>query len=133
LARTNSGVKKPESTLPNAFDRVKTLETKRGRVLSEIIGFVQAPICEQDFRSLHLRVGDRGVWLKPGKYIPNGHDGDTLENLLIKIRQQFPGKSFQGLELLWDGQALPVKRIPVWIWVPRDIANQRFCPGKQAE
>jgi hypothetical protein len=109
---------------------VKTLETKRGRVLSEIIGSVQAPICEQDFRSLHLRAGDRGVWLKPGKYIPNGHDGDTLENLLIKIRQQFPGKSFQGLELLWDGQASPVKRIPVWISVPRDIANERFCPGK---
>ena len=106
-------MKKPESTLPNAFDRVKTLETKRGRVLSEIIGSVQALICEQDFRSLHLRAGDRGVWLKTGKYIPDGHDGDTLENLLIKIRQQFPGKSFQALELLWDGQALPVKRIPV--------------------
>ena len=49
---------------------------------------------------------------------PKGHDGDSLENLLIKIRQQFPGKSFQGLEHLWDGQALPVKRIRVWTWCP---------------
>ena len=126
-------MRKPESTPPNAFDGVKALETKKGRVLSEIIRSVQALIREQDFRSLHLRAGDLGVWLKPGKYVPNRHDGDTLGNLLIKIRQQFPGKSFQGLELLWDGQALPVKRIRVWTWVPRVIANDRFCPGKQAE
>ena len=127
-------MRKPESTPPNAFDGVKALETKKGRVLSEIIGSVQALIREQDFRSLHLR-GQATVESGSSRAStsPKGHDGDSLGNLLIRIRQQFPGKSFQGLELLWDGQALPVKRIRVWTWVPRVIANDRFCPGKQAE
>ena len=113
MARANSGVRKPESTPPNAFDGVKALETKKGRILSEIIGSVQALIREQDFRSLHLRAGDCGVWLKPGKYIPKRARWGRPRKLADQDTATVPGQILSGLELLWDGQALPVKRIPV--------------------